>query len=346
MPKEVLRDHVKETWLKIRDQARKKQNISVSEADTRAVFTDPLIEALGWDKVEDIERERSIPHSGGRVDYVLKIDGNDTMFVEAKPLRASLAEKDVVQVLNYANVVGVRWRLLTNGVRLRLYDQFNSEEIKRKFVFEIDLVTREEEDFGEIFDALWLLSKEAIAQNKLDFYVKSEEIRGQIRELSKNPSSSLIKFLEKELKSRIKGIVSRQEISEVLYQMVSAPTGAVKVLSRKPKEGSSSLDWTEAEIEDYLNDCRRWAQLTYNYYKFLAGHTGKMSRETLIESLGKVMDVTVTGYSIAGVLHGVTATVTRKLGKERLDWSSEDSQKFSIAEKYRGSIQRLTGSSQ
>ena len=54
MPKEVLRDHVKETWLKIRDQARKKQNISVSEADTRAVFTDPLIEALGWDKVEVI----------------------------------------------------------------------------------------------------------------------------------------------------------------------------------------------------------------------------------------------------------------------------------------------------
>lgn len=349
MPKEVVREEVKAVWLKIREQASKRQNVSISEADTRAVFIDPLIEALGWDRFEDIERERTIPHSGERVDYALKIEGEDTMFIEAKPLHAPLAEKDIVQVLNYANVAGVRWCLLTSGIKLRLYDQSNPEELKRKFVFEIDLV-KPEEDFGEIFGALWLLAKEAIAQGDLDFYAKSQEIRGQIRELSKNQNSSLIKFLEKELKSRIRGVVGRQEISDVLSQMVLAEsgtplTGAVLVPAPK-RERPTSLEWTEAEIADYLNDCRQWAPLTYNYYKFLASHMGKISRDALIELLGKAMGVTVTGYSIAGVLHGVTTTVTRRLGKERLDWSSEDSQEFSIAEKYRGLIQRLTGATQ
>lgn len=348
MPKELLRDQIKSTWLMLRERAKKSLNLRTSEADTRAKFVDPLVAALGWDEYEDIERERMIPHSGERVDYVLKIDGIDTVFIEAKPLGSPLTEKEIVQVIQYASVVGVRWCLLTNGIQLKLYDQFNPEELKRKFVFEIDLVKPEEEDFGEIFAALWLLSKEAIAQDELGFYAKSEEMRSQIRELSKNPNSALIRFLEKELKSRMRGIVSRQEISDVLSQMVLAesgapPTGAVTVPAPR-RERPSSLEWTDDEIADYLNDCRRWAPLTYNYYKFLASHIGKISRDALIESLGKVMDVPVTGYSIAGVLHGVTATVTRKLGKERLDWSSEDSQEFSMAEKYRNAVQKLTGS--
>ena len=348
MPKELLRDRVKSVWLKVREHAKRSLNLHISEADTRAKFVDPLLAALAWDEFEDTERERAIPHSGERVDYVLKIDGIDTVFIEAKPLGSPLIEKDIVQVIQYASVAGVRWCLLTNGIQLKLYDQFNPEELTRKFVFEIDLVKPEEEDFGEIFGALWLLSKEAIAQGELDFYAKSEEIRGQITELSKNQNSPLIRFLEKGLKSRIRGVVSRQEISHVLSQMILAesgapPTGAVTVPAPR-RERSGSLEWTEAEIAEYLSDCRQWAPLTYNYYKFLASHEGKISRDALIASLGEVMDVTVTGYSIAGVLHGVTTTVTRRLGKERLDWSSEGNQEFSIAEKYRNTVQKLTAS--
>lgn len=351
MPKELLRDQVKATWLKTRDQAEKKQSVSINEADTRAVFIDPLIEALGWDRFEDIERERQIPHSGERVDYVLKIGGDDTMFVEAKSLHAPLAEKDIVQVLNYANIAGVRWCLLTNGIRLRLYDQFNPEELKRKFVFEVDLSKSEEEYFSEIFSPLWLISKEAIAQGELDLYVRGLETQNHIRELSAHENSSLIRFLEKELKNRVKGQVNRQEIRDVLSQMllgerpgVSRQGVAVKVaLPPKHSVATVSAQWTEDELGDYLEGHREWHPLTYTYYKFLASYPGKVPRGELINSLTKIMGQPITGYSLAGVRAGITATVTKKFGKESLDWVSEDSQEFSIAEKYRSLIQRLTG---
>ena len=95
------------------------------------------------------------------------------------------------------------------------------------------------------------------------------------------------------------------------------------------------------ELKNHLQNHRRWHALTYNYYKFLASSPGKVRRTELVDSLGKLVHAEVTGYSLTGVLAGITATVSKKLGKERFDWVSDDSQEFGIAEKYSGMVQKV-----
>ena len=114
----------------------------------------------------------------------------------------------------------------------------------------------------------------------------------------------------------------------------------------KPREEEPPLftEWSQDELRDYLEERHKWHSLTFNYYRFLAGYRGKVTRDELINSLGKLMREPITGYSLGGVQAGITMTVTKKLGKERLDWVNEDSQEFSIREKYREAVQKLTSS--
>lgn len=110
------------------------------------------------------------------------------------------------------------------------------------------------------------------------------------------------------------------------------------------EEELPSTEWSEDELRNYLEERYKWYKLTFNYYRFLAGYRGKVTREELINSLGKLMREPITSYSLGGVLAGITMTVTKKLGKERLDWVSEGGQEFSIREKYREAVQKLTSS--
>ena len=74
---------------RIKDQANR---LSMSEADTRALLIDPVLNALGWDLMDtgQVRREYN-PYSDGtrgRSDYVLFIDGVPRVLVEAKKLGA------------------------------------------------------------------------------------------------------------------------------------------------------------------------------------------------------------------------------------------------------------------
>lgn len=108
------------------------------------------------------------------------------------------------------------------------------------------------------------------------------------------------------------------------------------------EQGPPSTEWSEDELRSYLEHCHKCRPLTFNYYKFLANSSEKVTRAELINSLGKLMGKPIASDSLPGVLAGITMTITKKLGKERLDQVSEDSQEFSIRENYRDAIQEFT----
>ena len=95
----------------------------LKETPTRVIFTDVLLQALGWDVRNPDEVELECPTIDGKsVDYSLKINGKPVLFVEAKPLNDPLTDvKSITQVVGYATNAGVEWCILTNGVTYKIY---------------------------------------------------------------------------------------------------------------------------------------------------------------------------------------------------------------------------------
>lgn len=144
-----------------------------TETDTRVGYIDPLLRALGWDvsndgglpqRVVEVVMERTGADSAGglgRPDYRLRLDGNDTMPVEAKKpsVRISTDAPSARQARSYGWSLSLPAAILTNFDELLVFDTRiapQSEDAAGvavipggKFTFE-EYITR--------FDDLWRLA--------------------------------------------------------------------------------------------------------------------------------------------------------------------------------------------
>src|SRR4051812_21698322 len=96
---------------------------AANEANTKAHVIEPLLGALGWTLTDfnEVDREYKV-FDGTFLDYALRVDGKPKLFVEAKALGKSLADKQfIAQAVNYANNEGVVWCVLTNGLVYQIY---------------------------------------------------------------------------------------------------------------------------------------------------------------------------------------------------------------------------------
>ena len=158
---ERLRKYVDEALRSI------KRRPNMSEADTKSIIVEPLLELLGWNvrDIDDVEREFSVPGGkyGERVDIALKVRGKPALFIEAKAVRVDLEDKMAQQVINYAVMGNVEWCMLTNGRELRLYNAFwRVKGIEERLFMRLKL-----EDYVKNVDRLMLLSKESLKTGRL-----------------------------------------------------------------------------------------------------------------------------------------------------------------------------------
>lgn len=79
-----------------------------------------VLNALGWDTFETDEVRPEFPVIGGNVDYALRLDGENKVFVEAKRPSEELS-KHQIQLLNYAFADRASLAILTNGLEWWLY---------------------------------------------------------------------------------------------------------------------------------------------------------------------------------------------------------------------------------
>lgn len=139
-----------------------------NESETKAGFIEPLLQALGWDTRDRNEVGFETKVSGGRVDYSLKLQGAPRIYVEAKPLKADLAQPDIVaQAITYGyNTKAVKWVLLTDFQELRLFD-VTLKPTRRNLERGLRLTLRYSE-YLDRFSDLWLVSKPSVETGELD----------------------------------------------------------------------------------------------------------------------------------------------------------------------------------
>lgn len=125
---------------------------SFDEAATKQAVVLRILSGLGWNpfNIDEVHPEYSV--GGKRVDYALRRNNYNKVFIEVKRVGEDL-EKHQEQLLNYSFQEGVKLAILTNGITwwfylplheggweqrkfytVEVYDQ-DSEEITQKFVY-------------------------------------------------------------------------------------------------------------------------------------------------------------------------------------------------------------------
>ena len=136
-----------------------------NEENTKKDFILPLFKALGWNVDDSSEVAAEEKVSNKRVDYALKLGGVSRLLVEAKPLGADLFNPDFArQAINYGYNLGVSWAILTNFEEIIVfYALAETKDLGRARYLHLA-----SEDYVTNFDKLWLLSRESVAQARLD----------------------------------------------------------------------------------------------------------------------------------------------------------------------------------
>ena len=122
-----------------------------NETATRALVIDVVLGGLGWD-IRDPEHVRLEHRVNGKnkVDYVLMSAGAVIAVVEAKAADAGTKGKDVRDASGYADEVGARYAVLTNGSRWEAWAMASTPR-RDNIVVEVNLTTG---DISEIAEKL------------------------------------------------------------------------------------------------------------------------------------------------------------------------------------------------
>lgn len=143
-----------------------------SEEEVKQGFLLPLFRILGW-AVEDRHEVRAEARSGrGFADYLFLIDGITVFPLEAKNFRADLDDTALVkQTISYAWNKNVPWAVLSNFERLIIL--VADPQITPVYQTRLRLL-RCEDYSDEDFEDLWLLSRPAMAQRRLERLAERE----------------------------------------------------------------------------------------------------------------------------------------------------------------------------
>ena len=201
------------------------------EAEKRTEeFLRPLLEAMGWRWLTDEVRPQNVTKSGfrtTRVDYCLKRSGEirPSFYLEVKRFSNDLENpKDITQAIEYGKNGGVRWVVLTNFVRWRVFNSDYFDDIKNAELLEFRVgdCVEDAEKMG------WLL-------------MLSNEMGG----------AALDEYARKHKKWK-----ESESVEELLTEQLVETR---EVLSKALREQNPNLFDTEAENEDFsLDACVQW----------------------------------------------------------------------------------------
>ena len=140
----------------VQERIKVTQSRGWNEAQTRASLIDPILTALGWDTTDPLSVRHEFTAQGGRADYaLLKSEKELAAIVEAKTLGNPLDTPELGQTVNYANMLGAPYAVLTDGNRWLLYDIFRQAPIEDRRLFDICLFDQKAHSSALELLALW-----------------------------------------------------------------------------------------------------------------------------------------------------------------------------------------------
>jgi hypothetical protein len=236
-------DRILQLAEKIRRYRAEGVDKGLSEQDTKAVFVEPLLEAIGWAVRDPMQVSREDRPTVRPVDYSLKIGGKPAVMLECKRLANRLDNQaDLEQALSYASSAGVRWCVLTNGCLFRIYNSLAPEVAEKKLLEEVDLSSVGEAGGLALDTALQrldLISPQSIESGHIDQVWEERytgtKIRDVVKELWGKPDPGLVNLVRQRMKERGRTL-TRKDTSRWLQSLdVQVATGTMPVPKVKPK---------------------------------------------------------------------------------------------------------------
>ncbi len=166
------------------------------EAATKQAIILPLLHQLGWNtyNIDECTPEFSVENR--RVDYSLRINNTNEVFIEVKKTGVDL-EKHQEQLLDYSFRQGVELAILTNGTTWWFYLPTKKGDWKARKFYTIDIIQQESSD---------------IAQKFIDLLSKSNVQSGKT-----------LKHAEEIYKGRLKKKVLEETLPEAWNKLISEP---------------------------------------------------------------------------------------------------------------------------
>lgn len=124
---------------------KKRMSDFPDEAATKQAIILRLLSLLEWDafNIDEVKPERAVAE--GRVDYSLRIDGKDRVFIEAKKAGEELDGHEE-QLLAYSFKNGVKIAVLTNGFEWWFYLPLSEGSWEQRKFYTIDILQQESSD--------------------------------------------------------------------------------------------------------------------------------------------------------------------------------------------------------
>ena len=153
----------------------------IGEQNTKAALIDPLLTAMGWElqEIDEVRREYRRKPQDNPVDYTLFLNRTACLLIEAKSLEKDLGDRKwISQNISYAAVLGVKWCVLTNGDKYRIYNSHAEVDVDEKLFRKVRI---SDGDPKFLIDTLVLVSKDKMRGSLLDEMWKAHFIDRRVR---------------------------------------------------------------------------------------------------------------------------------------------------------------------
>lgn len=202
--------------------------LTVSEAQTSQGIVLPILKNLGWDVFDTSEVMPEYSVGGRRVDFALRIQSINKVFLEIKKTSENL-ENHQEQLVYYAFQQGVKLAILTNGITWQFYLPLEEGSWEQRRFFTIDLMEQSIEDAIEKFESL--LSRKTIesgnayqkAKSLFDGRQKNKIIKENLpkawQKLISEPDEMLVELLNETLEKICGYKAENYQLTEFLQQI-------------------------------------------------------------------------------------------------------------------------------
>lgn len=175
-----------------------KDNPPENEEATRFRVIDLILDALEYSRME-VYPNRS-DGSGGIPDYTILPNHEKEFFLEAKAWNVPLREDFIRQATNYAYQRGHRWVVLTNGCHWQLFDSYIQGKSSNRLVLSYEFHgAKSDAPPPLIFQAI---CRESVISGRTDEYALSSRLRELIKKELKEPNSSIIASMQRNIRRR------------------------------------------------------------------------------------------------------------------------------------------------
>jgi hypothetical protein len=137
--------------------------VSFDEAATKQAVILRILSCLGWDtfNIDEVHPEYSV--GGKKVDYALRHDNLNKVFIEVKRVGEDL-EKHQEQLLNYSFQEGLKLAILTNGITWWFYLPLHEGSWEQRKFYTVEIYDQDGEE---------------VTQKLTDFLLKENVISGK-----------------------------------------------------------------------------------------------------------------------------------------------------------------------